>query len=299
MRDHIRFLIAFDADIVLIDKFVLVSFVHGFLIVEGNEAGLDHSIAAHQIHVHPGQISFELAGRREKQTHGSLVRTAVESIARGGLEVAGVGIWKVVQRMYAAYLPIRAPAEFQVKVRICGIVISDASEPPAALDFGARFYALRNFRKMEIEHVQVDSIRILRLDHHMTGGSPAGSTLSSAEHRTGAHGVDGGEQRSGQIDTVVKIPAVPVDAWSEGRVHLVGSPAVAQWPDELRHRRYLTTSVCVCPQSEWCTGRACTNQCHPRQLHEIDLLDGLNRVHTVQDFVLAHNGAFLHYPSVA
>ena len=53
-------------------------------------------------------------------------------------------------------------------------------------------------------------------------------------HHAIRHGMDRRANGSGQIDAVVEVPAIRVDARTEGRVHFVRRDALVEGPDEKR-----------------------------------------------------------------
>src|SRR5262249_14200245 len=55
-------------------------------------------------------------------------------------------------------------------------------------------------------------------------------------HRTICYGMDRRANRSGQVDAVMEVPAIGVDARAVRRVHLIGCCGLAKWPNKIcRH----------------------------------------------------------------
>src|SRR4030095_9588958 len=200
--------------------------------------------------------------------HQSLVAivAAVEiaAIQTESREVSRVEVLQIAQRMNAVNFFGTAFPKLEMKVGILRVFLTDGTDDVALLHLCAWNHTFGDAVEMEIDKEQV-IFAVGRIDDSETnmGGAETLIRRPGAMHHAISHGMDRHADRTGQVDAVVEVPAIRVDTWTVGRVHLIRrGGAVAERPDEATgalsaKRSFLASVSCFTNPSVSCF----TNHC--------------------------------------
>ncbi|HET9832254.1 MAG TPA: hypothetical protein VFP91_11110 [Vicinamibacterales bacterium] len=231
---HVGLLVAFDTDVVSEKQLVAVGFTFPdrCLVVEVDLARRNQRRGTSQIDFETQKIAFAPVRGAKTNPRCHTVCQSVESCTRGDDEVGGVRIGQIVQRMNAAlaFLVGRSLAKFDVQVRIGRAIITDRSQALALCDSLPQSDSGRDTGEVKMHDENNSISRVVDLEDDVSGREAA-AFITGEEHGAVAYCVHRRAAWGRQIDSVVEIPTVQVDARPVRGIHLVGRGALAQWPD--------------------------------------------------------------------
>jgi hypothetical protein len=196
--------------------------------------------AALQFHSNALQIALPpVRGCKAKSHHPLLAISAVEitAIQAELREARCVEVIQIVERVHTVLFLGFSFSELKMKMGIGRVFLTHCADHVALSYVGAWDHTLGEAVEMKIDKEQV-ILSIRRIGHFENDmGGPEALPRPRFIRRPGSmhygvrHGMDRRADGSGEVDAVMKVPAISVNPRPEGRIHLVRLGRRAEGPD--------------------------------------------------------------------